>query len=73
MTLASGARVLLCGDAILSRANIDRDNWGRRPIPRGACERGPSDRARAAQDALMIFGHDPVQMHELRYGREAYV
>jgi N-acyl homoserine lactone hydrolase len=73
VTLASGARVLLCADAILSRENLERDSFGSQPDP----ETARSSAARlvevaAQHDALMIFGHDPVQMHELRYGREAY-
>jgi N-acyl homoserine lactone hydrolase len=73
VTLASGARVLLCADAILSRENLERDSWGTQADP----ETARASAARlvevgAEHGALMIFGHDPVQMHELRYGAEAY-
>jgi N-acyl homoserine lactone hydrolase len=73
VTLSSGARVLLCADAILSRENLERDSWGTQAAPETA--RASAARlveVAAEHDALMIFGHDPVQMHELRYGREAY-
>jgi N-acyl homoserine lactone hydrolase len=73
VTLRSGGRVLLCGDAILSRENIDRDSWGTQADP----ETARASAARliqlaAAHDATMIFGHDPVQMHELRYAPDSY-
>jgi N-acyl homoserine lactone hydrolase len=73
LRLRSGARVLLCGDAILSRENIDRDSWTSQADP----ETARSSAARlvelaAAHGATMIFGHDPVQMHELRYAPDAY-
>lgn len=73
LTLGSGRRVLLCADAILSRANVEHDNW---ETQADAAEARRSARrlvALAAEhDALMIFGHDPVQMHELTYAPGAY-
>ena len=73
VALESGRRVLICGDAILSRANIEHDNWATQADPAVA-------RASAARlielaerhDAFMIFGHDPVQMHELSYAPDCY-
>jgi N-acyl homoserine lactone hydrolase len=74
VTLSSGARVLLCADAILSRENIDHDSWGTQADPATARTSAARLVEIAAQhDALMIFGHDPVQMHELRSGPEPYV
>jgi N-acyl homoserine lactone hydrolase len=73
VTLRSGRKVLLCGDAILSRENIDRDSFGTQADPDTA--RASAARLvelAAARDAMMIFGHDPVQMHELRYAPESY-
>jgi N-acyl homoserine lactone hydrolase len=73
VTLGSGQRVLLCGDAILSRANLEHDSWATQADPATARASGTRlvDLA-AERDALMIFGHDPVQMHALRYAPEAY-
>jgi N-acyl homoserine lactone hydrolase len=73
LTLRSGDKVLLCGDAILSRENVERGSWDTQADPATA----KASAARlvelaAAHDAMMIFGHDPVQMHELRYGLDAY-
>jgi N-acyl homoserine lactone hydrolase len=73
LTLGSGARVLLCADAILSRENIDRDSWDTQADPEAA--RASAARLvelAEAHDALMIFGHDPVQMHALRYAPDVY-
>ena len=73
LTLTSGRRVLLCGDAILSQANIDHDNWETQadPVEARRSARRLIELA-AEHDALMIFGHDPVQMHELTYAPGAY-
>jgi N-acyl homoserine lactone hydrolase len=73
LTLASGRRVLLCGDAILSQANIDHDSWETQtdPVEARRSARRLIELA-AEHDALMVFGHDPVQMHELTYAPGAY-
>jgi N-acyl homoserine lactone hydrolase len=73
ITLRSRARVLLCGDAILSRENLDRDSWSTQADPETA--RASALRLvelAAASGACMIFGHDPVQMHALRYAPDSY-
>ena len=73
VTLGSGRRVLICGDAILSRANIEHDNWATQADP--ALARASAARLielAALHDALLIFGHDPVQMHELSYAPDCY-
>ena len=73
LTLGSGRRVLLCADAILSRANIDHDNWETQADPFEARRSARRLVELAAEhDALMIFGHDPVQMHELTYAPGRY-
>ena len=73
VTLGSGRRVLLCADAILSRANIEHDNWESQADPAEARRSARRLVELAAEhDALMIFGHDPVQMHELTYAPGAY-
>ena len=73
VTLGSGQRVLLCGDAILSRANLEHDSWATQADPDAARASGARLVALAAErEALMVFGHDPVQMHALRYAPEAY-
>ena len=73
VTLRSGARVLVCGDAILSQENIDRDSWTSQADPEAA--RASATRLielAASHDAFMIFGHDPVQMTALRYAPDSY-
>ena len=73
LTLGSGRRVLLCGDAILSRANLEHDNWDTQADPETARASAARLTALAAEhDALMLFGHDPVQMHELTYAPGCY-
>ena len=73
VTLGSGRRVLLCADAILSRANIEHDNWESQADPAEARRSARRLVGLAAEhDALMIFGHDPVQMHELTYAPGEY-
>ena len=73
VTLGSGRRVLLCADAILSRANVEHDNWESQADPAEARRSARRLLELAAEhDALMIFGHDPVQMHELTYAPGAY-
>ena len=73
VTLGSGARVLLCGDAILSRANLEHDSWATQADPGTARASGLRLVELAAErEALMIFGHDPVQMHELTYAPGSY-
>ena len=73
VTLGRGARVLLCGDAILSRANLDQDDWATQADPETARESAARLVALAAErNALMIFGHDPMQMHELAYVPDGY-
>ncbi len=65
--------VVICGDAILSRENLDRESWS---------TQGDPDLARSSASRLvgiaaerggsLIFGHDPDQVGQLRYAPERY-
>lgn len=59
--------VVLCGDAVYCRDNFDHDSWDGQSDPAAARESAYRLRAVAeAQHGLMIYGHDPAQLEELR-------
>lgn len=67
LELEETGAVVVCGDAVYCKDNFDHDSWDGQADPVTAREsayrlRGIAD----ARDALMIYGHDPVQVHELR-------
>jgi len=65
--LAETGTVVLCGDAVYCRDNFDHDSWGGQADPVTARQSAQRLRQLAeARGALMIYGHDPVQLHELR-------
>lgn len=68
VTLGSGRRVLVCGDAIFSRENVDRGSWGSQADPDTARASGTRlwDLA-TRHEAVIVFGHDPDQERETRY------
>jgi N-acyl homoserine lactone hydrolase len=59
--------VIVCGDAVYCKDNFDHDAWGAQADPVIARQSAHRLRKIAEErDALMIYGHDPVQRHELR-------
>ncbi len=65
--LDESGTVIVCGDAVYCKDNFDHDSWGGQADPATARESALRLREIArARDGLMIYGHDPVQLHELR-------
>ncbi|HTW97664.1 MAG TPA: N-acyl homoserine lactonase family protein [Acidimicrobiales bacterium] len=68
-----GTKVVLCGDAIFSKENLDRQSWATQGDPATARESGERlVGIAAACGGSLIFGHDPVQAGQLRYAPESY-
>ncbi len=64
--------VILCGDAVYCKENFEHDTWTSQSDPERPRERGLMLQSLANErQAMMIYGHDPVQFHELRRAPEA--
>jgi N-acyl homoserine lactone hydrolase len=73
VTLVSGKKVLLTIDAIMSRANVERDSWSLQSDPDAARQSAHRLAAIADEhDAFVIYGHDHVQKDELTYAPHWY-
>ncbi len=67
LELEETGTVVLCGDAVYCSDNFEHDAWLGQADPERARESGEMLRKFASEhDAFMIYGHDPVQFHELR-------
>ena len=71
--LKSEGPVLLCGDAIYCRENLDLDSWETQADPTLA----KSSALRLSElnrklGSMMIFGHDPIQWRDLRLAPLSY-
>ena len=65
--------VVICGDAVFSRENLELGSWS----TQGDAELARTSAARleaiaADRNGILIFGHDPEQVGQLRYAPEAY-
>jgi N-acyl homoserine lactone hydrolase len=72
LELEETGTVLLCGDAVYCKDNFDHDSWDSQSEP--ATARASAYRLRElaeARGALMIYGHDPAQLGELRLSPDA--
>lgn len=67
LRLAETGTVVLCGDAVYCRDNLERDAWDGQADPLLARESAARLQAIAeAEAALVVFGHDPEQARTLR-------
>jgi N-acyl homoserine lactone hydrolase len=70
--LGETGSVTLCGDAVYCRDNFEHDSWDGQSDPALARESAYRLRELAeARGAFMVYGHDPVQFHELRLAPHA--
>jgi N-acyl homoserine lactone hydrolase len=73
VTLASGKKVLLTIDAIMSAENVERDSWSTQADPDRARESARRLMQIADEhDALVIYGHDHIQKDKLSYAPHWY-
>ncbi|MDA8309661.1 MAG: N-acyl homoserine lactonase family protein [Actinomycetota bacterium] len=67
LELPETGTVVVCGDAVYCQDNFDYDAWDGQADPATARESAYRLRSLADErDALMIYGHDPAQVDELR-------
>jgi N-acyl homoserine lactone hydrolase len=65
--LPESGPLLLAGDAIYTRANLDDAAWGSQADPAAAAEGAALlEQIAADREARLIFGHDPVQWSTLQ-------
>jgi N-acyl homoserine lactone hydrolase len=68
-----GSVIVICGDAVFSRENLELDSWSTQSVPEAA--HASADRLRslaADHGAELIFGHDPEQAQRLLYPPAEY-
>ncbi|MGH9172273.1 MAG: N-acyl homoserine lactonase family protein [Acidimicrobiales bacterium] len=67
LQLPETGAVILCGDAVYCKDNLDHNSWNGQADPVTARQSGLMLRELAlATDAFMIYGHDPKQFSSLR-------
>lgn len=65
--------VLVCGDAIAVREQLETENWQACADPvAGAASAARLKRVAQETGALLVFGHDPEQWHDLRRAPDAF-
>ena len=73
LNLPDSGNILLCSDAIYCQDNVDHDAWGGQADPETAkISAARLLKIAVEQNALMIYGHDPVQWHQLRHAPHFY-
>jgi N-acyl homoserine lactone hydrolase len=71
LTLPATGPVILCGDAVYSQDNYDRDSWTSQADPAAARDSALMLRAMAAErHATMFYGHDREQARAMRWAPE---
>lgn len=71
--LAETGAMVICGDAIYTKDNLDHDRWDSQADPVAAKVSGAKlKRLAEHEDATLLFGHDPAQATELRRSPHGY-
>jgi glyoxylase-like metal-dependent hydrolase (beta-lactamase superfamily II) len=71
--LADTGNLVVCGDAIYTQDNLDHDAWGGQADPVAAKESGAKlQRIAQEENALLLFGHDPMQAQQMHRSPQSY-
>ena len=71
--LPESGNMVVCGDAVYTQDNFDYDSWGGQADPVAAAESGAKLKSiAAAENALLLFGHDPAQAQQLHRSPQSY-
>jgi N-acyl homoserine lactone hydrolase len=71
--LPETGNLVVCGDAIYTQDQLDADAWDGQSDPVAAAESGARLKKLAAeQQAVLLFGHDPVQTQAFHRSPQSY-
>lgn len=71
--LPETGNLVVCGDAIYTQDQLDAGAWGGQADPVAAAESGARlQRVAAEENAVLLFGHDPMQARRLHRSPQGY-
>jgi N-acyl homoserine lactone hydrolase len=71
--LPDTGNLVVCGDAVYTQDNLDYDAWGGQADPVAAKESGAKlQRIAQEEQALLLFGHDPMQAQRMHRSPQSY-
>jgi N-acyl homoserine lactone hydrolase len=71
--LLDTGNLVVCGDAVYTQDNLDYDSWGGQADPVAAKESGAKlQRIAQEEQALLLFGHDPMQAQQMHRSPQSY-
>lgn len=71
--LPESGNMVVCGDAIYTQDNLDHGSWGGQADPETAAHSAAKlTRIAREQNAMLLFGHDPVQAGKLHRSPQSY-
>jgi N-acyl homoserine lactone hydrolase len=65
--------MVVCGDAVYTKDNLDHDSWGGQADPETAAQSGAKlKRIAEEENAILLFGHDPAQAKQFHRSPQSY-
>ncbi len=71
--LPESGNMVVCGDAVYTKDNLDHDSWGGQADPETAAQSGAKlKRIAEEENAILLFGHDPAQAKQFHRSPQSY-
>jgi N-acyl homoserine lactone hydrolase len=71
--LPETGNMVVCGDAVYTKENLDHASWGGQADPEAAAESAAKlQRIAQEQSATLLFGHDPAQAKQFHRSPQSY-
>ncbi|MCU1665437.1 MAG: N-acyl homoserine lactone hydrolase [Pseudonocardiales bacterium] len=71
--LPETGNMVVCGDAVYTKDNLDHGSWGGQADPEAAAESAAKlQRIAQEQNATLLFGHDPAQAKQYHRSPQSY-